>query len=164
MKKFLFVVAVLSIMGCDKEIDLDAYAYFFSQGSQIELEENDGFATAKVNDGENVVFTYSLQREEDPSVTDSSYRESIIFEIPENLDTFLYTDRELLDQNTYFDRSCFCPSEGSIPVEKGTISGTKIDELQWNVTISISFDNFGSPDKRQVDNTFINTITFSFDD
>ncbi len=160
-----FVFLALILYGCDKEPeDGNIYSHTYQEKAKIELSGDPEFLKATVNKGENLVFKYYFQQEADPLTADSGYAESIVFEVSPELDTFSYANDELLQQKVFFDRFCFCPREGSIPLNQGIISGTKIDDFNWSIKIVVSFDDYGYTESKNIDNTFVNEITFSFSD
>ena len=145
MKKYfnLFsVVLLVFLFGCqsdDESGNGDRFEYSFYENAQITLSE---FNFSDVSPGNNLVFRYYFLADENPNISDDEYAERIIFEIPSDADEFSFTNAELSNINTYFDKFCFCFIEGSIPISEGTISGSKINATTWEVSIDVSFEDF----------------------
>ena len=95
-----------------------------------------------VASGENLVFEYRFNAEDDAQIADDEYGETIRFEIDEDLNEFSYSNTELATMKLVFSRDCFCyfPMDVSKNVDPtGSISGQKISDKQWNIKIDVTF-------------------------
>ena len=146
MDKYLKIVVIILVclISCNEDEDTnsdtgDRSEYRFFQDSSISIGE---FDFALIANGTNLVFEYYFIADDEPNIADDEYSERIIFEIPPNLNEFSFSASELSNANTFFDKYCFCVIEGSIPIEVGSISGIKIDDTTWEITIDIAFEDF----------------------
>jgi hypothetical protein len=160
MKNVIGLIFLLTLLSCNKDDDKGIFSYDFVEKSKIDVSTDPKFPI-KFRDWENTTFNYSYQNmenQEDPSWT----QEAIIFEIPQDLEVFSYTDNELIAQNTFFLRSCLCPDIAPISIQKGSISGKKIDLMTWEITMNVSFTDSGTLTTKNINESFLNTIRFSF--
>ncbi len=155
---FLVLIFSFFFFGCTNNINDSYKLYSFSENSKITLDDNEPNPFTKIESGENLVFKYYFQKEDNENISDDEYSESIIFEIDADLDHFSYTDEELSSINAYFNKSCFCPIDGSISIVKGTIQGTKIDNLTWEIKINITFTDSNKKITKVINASFLNTI------
>ncbi len=125
MKRIIFFFALLGIIACDSDDGTDdgnddTSTYQFYEDAQVNLSAN-GFT--EIRDGVNLVFEYQFTAEDNPNIADDEFSERILFEIPENLNSFSFVDEELTTIQAYYDKYCFCLIEGSIPLTNGEITG-----------------------------------------
>jgi hypothetical protein len=100
MKNIIVLIFLLTLLSCNKDEDKGIFSYDFAEKSKIDVSTDPKFLI-KFRDWENTTFSYSYQNMEnqkDPSWT----QDAIIFEIPQDLEVFTYTDNELIAQNTFF--------------------------------------------------------------
>ncbi len=159
MKNIITLIFLLTLLGCNKDDDKGVFSYDFAENSKIDVLEDPKFPI-KYRDWENTTFIYSYQNMENWQNA-SWFKESIIFEIPEDLEVFSFTDSELIAQNAYYLKSCLCPNETIIAIEKGTISGKKIDYLTWEITMDVSFTESGTRLTKKMKNSFLNSVRHS---
>ncbi len=143
------------LFGCTSNTNDSRKEYSFTENSQITLDDNEPNPFTKIESGENLVFEYYFQKEDNEDIADDEYSESIIFEINPDLEDFSYTDNELSSINTYFDKSCFCLIEGSIPIAKGTIQGNKIDNHTWEIQINVAFTDYNENITKVISGSFL---------
>lgn len=136
---YFFLILILICIGCSDNQD-EFYLYKYFQNSTIELPETNNSNTASIIDGNKLVFEYTYELEGDPEIPDSQFKEIIIFEIDPSLEEFSYTNQELVDINTYYRQLCFCPTDDSILITTGSISGRKLSETTWDIDILIDID------------------------
>lgn len=143
----LLLLAV-SCSNDDNNGDIEEYQFY--QNSRIVVNE---FDFAEIENGNNLVFEYRFIADDEPNIADDEYSERIIFEIDSSADSFSLTNEELATANTYFDKYCFCFIDGSIAIENGTLTGTRVNENRWEVNINVSFMDFDAQ-TRTVSGTF----------
>lgn len=147
---YLFIMALLLFTSCSEDDVVDV-----SENDDIEGNEefkfyesrsirSMGVDFATIEDGGNLVFEYFLIADENPSIADDEYSERIIFEILPDTEEFSFSDDDLINSSAFFDKYCFCLIEGSIPITEGVISGTKLSNTEWQISIDISFEDFGT--------------------
>jgi len=140
----LLVVLLLNATQCDINDDDDgnsseSYTYEFYEDSEIVVVNDQGFEYINIDNGINTVFKYIFVAEEEEQIADDEYAEFLHFEIDPDLDSFTYSDDELLDLQMYMQRSCFCASLPLVPISAGMVTGTKQSNGNWNISMSISF-------------------------
>ncbi len=157
MKKGLLVLILCAIViSCTKENE-DFYGYTFSTNAQINLQDFDNgyMKYTTVVDGTNLVFEYEFVRADEEAIADDEYSEYIRFEIDPNLNEFMYSgEEELTAINAFFTESCFCGyllDEAKDVPPTGTISGKKISDTKWDISIDVIF--YGDESKN-ISNTF----------
>lgn len=161
MKNIIALIFLLILLGCNKNDDKGFFSYDFSEKSKIDVFEDPKFPI-KLGDWEHTTFTYSYQNMENQQDA-SWFQETIIFEIPQDLEVFSFTDDELTAQNTYYLKSCLCPDTDTIAIKKGSISGEKIDFMTWEITLDVFItDAFETTIPKKINARFLNTIRFSF--
>ena len=142
---FTLLIVTICMLSCsDEEIDGDKYAYSYTNKSDliISTSEDSYMKFGTVASGENLVFEYRFNAEDDAQIADDEYGETIRFEIDEDLNEFSYSNTELATMKLVFSRDCFCyfPMDVSKNVEPtGSISGQKISDKQWNIKIDVTF-------------------------
>lgn len=142
MRKSVWLVLFLIVgVSCNNDDDNngESRTYSFFQNAQIDTSEIEGVVYAFPAEGANLVFEYTFVDDDDPNIADDEYSEAIIFEISPELETFEYTDAEILDAKMYFRQFCFCFPEGSIQISKGFLKGSKRDNTTWDIEFDILF-------------------------
>ena len=128
---------------CSKENE-EFFLYNFSENKQLNIETYDEsyMKYGNIEEGSNLVFEYEYSAEDEVNVSDDEYSEFIRFEINPSLTEFNYQDSELSDIKAVFFKSCFCffDYDSDKDVEPtGTISGKKISQTEWNISIDVTF-------------------------
>jgi len=143
------------VFSCTKEAE-ETYSYTFEEDAQLVIEppyEGSYMKYSKVVPGSALVFTYKKETEGEKKVADDEFTEIIRFEIEPTLSEFSYSDNELSDLKAVYSISCFCsfddPLKNTLP--QGTISGKKISETQWDISIDVTFY---TDDQKNITNTF----------
>jgi len=156
MKNTLFVLVFSFILlSCNSNTNESSKEYSFTENSQLTLDAQEPHPFIKIVSGENLVFKYYFQKEDNENIADDEYSEAIFFEIDTDLEHFSYTDQDLTSINTYFNKYCFCIREGSTPITKGTIVGNKIDNSTWDIDLDITFINNNESTSRKISGLFI---------
>ncbi len=144
MKKIIaLLVLCISIMSCSKKTD-ETFAYNFEENAQLNIETREGIYMkfSSITEGADVVFSYEYNAADDVNTADDEYSEYIRFQIDPSTIEFSFSDDELQDINAVYSESCFCDfsnnGEKNVP-PKGTISGKKISETEWDITIDVTF-------------------------
>ena len=102
--------------------------------------------------GNKIVFTYTHQFRDCPEIADDEGFKIVVFEIPQQSDSFLFNDSmELRSAKCLIHFSCFCAPGAPVLITHGFIEGTKISANSWHLKASlqmpwdplstISFDN-----------------------
>ncbi len=162
MKNTLLILFFSFILfGCTSNTNDSHKEYSFTENSRIALDNQEPHPFIKIESGENLVFKYYFQKEDNENISDDEYSEAIFFEIDSDVDHFSYTNEELASINTYFDKYCFCIREGSTPIIEGIIKGNKIENLSWDIEIDISFIDNNKKTSRKIKATFLSDTRHS---
>lgn len=163
MKKVLFLSIILAFFwSCSDDNSLpngttpERTTLSFSSNVAIVIlpQTETSLFFANVERGDNIVFEYFFVAEQEDLIADDEYAERIIFEITPSATSFSFTDEELSTPQSFFNRFCFCASLGSVPITSGTISGTKINDTEWDINIDVSFTIDGQEERRNISGIF----------
>ena len=130
---------------CDFEIMTD---------SEIFILEDSAITEFDIVNGDNLVFQYQYQSNDNKRIADDEYLERIFFEIHADSSSFSFSDAELIDLNAVFQRSCFCPGPFWVRIESGLITGTKQDDGEWKIDADLSIEIDGNTIERDFSKTF----------
>lgn len=129
-------------------------AYTFEEGKKLVLDSSGVDAIfVEVQEGNDLVFTYSYTKNDRPNIADDEYSETIRFQVPAGADSFRYEDAELNEMPMYLQAICFCPQEISRPL-RGSVSGKKRDDKMWEIEMDVVFDLFDTEEVRSFESTF----------
>jgi len=110
---------------------------FVEEESLVFDEENNVFFSSS---GDNIVFNYRLLlgriSETNGQTSFFLNEESISFEIDSSMNEFSFSDQELATTNANYRAGPTLDSP-SFLIEQGTISGNRIDEQSWDISIDI---------------------------
>jgi len=129
----------------------------FYKNARVIVPTGSGSPIATIDSGKNLVFKYKFNREADPKIPDSGYRETIIFEIEPGETKFSHLDDELQTIKPFYRQVCFCRNTESVKIVHGKISGTKISATKWNIymDVDIVFKEGQNPVNKQISGNFI---------
>ena len=138
LEPILGVFILLFFCQCSREnMEVESFRYF--QGGEIVEEKivsaTDTVTTFEIVEGEKNVFLYSKSLAEDPDVIDDEVSLLVRFHLDPTLEEFSYSDEELSEIGAYHWEFALGGVRHSL--QHGTISGEKIDESTWNITIDI---------------------------
>jgi len=146
MKNYIIpIIFVLSLLSCNnKETNSDTYSYTFTESSTLIIStiEESYLKYGTIEDGENLVFEYRFDAYDEVQIADDEYAETIKFEIDSELESFNYSNDELLNTNLVFSKHCFCyfPYDELKDVNPiGIITGEKLSNNEWEITINVTF-------------------------
>ncbi len=146
------------IFSCsNNEISEDLYVYHFSEKSKLSItsSEDSYMKYGVIEKGENTVFTYRFDAEDNEEIADDEYGEIIQFEVDAGLKEFSYSNSKLSEIILVFTKVCYCyfPMEDTKNVPAlGTISGQKLSNNKWKIIINVTF--YGE-DSRTIEEIFI---------
>ena len=154
---FSMATSVVSRAHDDVTLQEETTDLKFYGNSKIGTSENSEFFVAAIESGDKLVFKYKFNREADPKIPDSGYRETIIFEIEPNETKFSLLDDELQTIQPFYRQFCFCRNTESVKITNGKISGTKISATKWNIYIDVDivFKQGQNPVNKQISGNFI---------
>jgi len=156
----LLIILIVSSCSTDDNEPKDYSSYYFAPKSKITVTNENNYSFANIEYGENLVFRFKFTKADNPNIADDEYSERLIFEIDPTVTEFTYNAEEIMQTNAYFNQYCFCSDVGSIPINSGTINGTKIGRDDWLININISFNINGEQQTRQINEVFSNIEIF----
>jgi len=149
----IFLIVLVTFLSCASddngiesnlpgEIDLS-----FTEEAQITIVENPDIEASFLDivDGDQLVFEFRREDGMDNEIADDEILELIVFEVDPDAIIFSYTEQDFIDNNVYYSVSCFCSTIGALPLETGTISGTKLTDNRWDITIDVIINVDGFP-------------------
>jgi len=144
MKKSILIILICTLVfSCTKKSE-ETYSYTFQENAQLTIEpyyEGSYMKNGTVTQGNNLVFTYRYEAEDEINVADDEYSEVIQFEIEPTSNEFDYSDNELVGIKAVYTESCFCDftDETKNTSPQGNIRGKKISETEWDISIDVTF-------------------------
>jgi hypothetical protein len=159
MKIIKIILISLIFFSCSESDDnSDFYDYHFFKNKNLNIVSNHDtyIKYGEINEGNNLVFEYQFSTQGDVDVIDDEYSEIIRFEINNSINKFNFTNEELsTNSKIVLSKWCECffeydPDKDILPT--GNISGEKISETEWNISIDVTF--YGS-ENRNITNKFI---------
>lgn len=156
MKKILLMFVALLFMACSSDNEtgvLDIvegpegagdFEFTYFENSELVVVSNDDtyLQWANVQEGQKLVFQYHFVFDDEPMIADDEYDETIRFEVDSDVTTFSFETEELTGAKATFTKICFCyfPFEDDKNVSPtGKITGEKISENEWEVTLDVVF-------------------------
>jgi len=105
-----------------------------------------------ISPGNKIVFTYTYQFRDCPEIADDEGVKTIVFEIPQQSDSFVLDDSmEFKTAKCLIRFACFCNSGEPALFKHGVIEGTRLStnswklkaslQVPWNTQETITFDN-----------------------
>jgi len=153
---------MISVFACDNSDDDNRVnpgdiSYEFFNDSRMMLITDQVFETLVIEPGDKTVFSYFFKAKDDINLSDDEYTESIFFEVDNSLDSFSLNDNDLRTTSLFIKRSCFCTNTAAVFPGIGSVSGTKLANGNWSVSISITFQWKGETEMnvRNISETFV---------
>lgn len=120
-----------------------AFTFTYYKNSQLDVVTNEYVNQywANIQEGDQLVFEYRYDYYEDAMLVDDEYSETIRFEVDANATEFSYQTEELNANKATLTRYCYChfALEGLDITPQGKISGKKIADNEWEVTMDVLF-------------------------
>ncbi len=145
--RYLFGCLLLSMtlltIACDPDncdAEMKSYTVQADKSIQIAIDTLSLVANYQVSDGENLVFQYHHVRAQCDNIADDEWAETLSFEVDKNAETFMFEDADLNLANCFVRESGAWVNGSSNPIMKGMITGTKKNNNDWDVEISIVVD------------------------
>lgn len=142
---YLAVLFYIFLTSCnDTNLIEDNYSYTYLEKRDLVIStfEDSYMNYGVIEDGENIVFEYRFDAEDDEQIADDEYRETIKFEINQQVNQFSYSNTELVDIDLVFTKHCYCyfPMDERKDVEPtGFISGQKTSSNVWKIKMDLTF-------------------------
>ena len=153
-----FAVLMITLTACSTQEeplpeavcpDEGTCSFEFSPNSRLAVFEVNGKTQISgIETGENHVFRYTYQFNDNPNIADDEYMEEVLLEIPEQSGAFDYSDADLAALPVYFRRVCFCPSVEWASITGGRVVGEPVSGGGWDVSVEISFELLGVTETR----------------
>ncbi|WP_299779195.1 hypothetical protein [uncultured Formosa sp.] len=145
----IYIICILTMLlySCNTDDDGngDTYSYTYTENSELTVITGEGDTYMKygvVEPGDKLVFLYEFVAETDKNLSDDGYFEYIKFEIDPELESFSYSNTELITTDLVLTQSCFCYFPYSVAKDVdpiGTISGVKTSKNTWNINFNLTF-------------------------
>lgn len=122
--------------GCDPEIETSRWM----QGKEINVTYDPTLelTTYTVENGDNLVFEYNHIGAQCDNIADDEWGERLTFEIDKDATEFEFTDDAILETKCFYQYYGAWAPPHHYEVKNGSISGHKIDNTNWEVTIDIT--------------------------
>src|SRR5699024_6030982 len=92
--------------------------------------------------GNNKVFAYKHNVNPPEGLVDAGLTETLVFQIPSQIDRFEWSEQKLQDHSAWYKRSCFCPLSGAaFKLTSGTIRGEKLSAAHWIIRADITIES-----------------------
>ncbi len=92
----------------------------------------------KMSKGSMWVLQYNYQAPEYPEMSDDEYFESFTFQLsPPKTTSFVLKGASLAKANAVFQKACFCADRGYFIIKEGTVTGKKINNSTWLISVDI---------------------------
>ena len=144
-KNYLVVLFLLYLISCnDSNLIKDNYSYIYSEKSDLVIStfEDSYMNYGATQDGENLVFEYRFDADDDEQIADDEYGETIKFEINQEVNQFSYSNTELANIDLVFTKHCYCyfpMDETKDVVPTGFIRGQKASSNVWKIKMDLTF-------------------------
>lgn len=138
MKWIKFILAVtiyLTLTSCDDENEGSVIREFFQQKSLRLSNQGTNNLSLSFDDGENIVFKYSLNHPDEKDISDDELTEVFWFQVPADGTNFSYSSDEIASGDIFqaaYQRLCFC-GQINFELTSYTIEATKINATEWNI-------------------------------
>lgn len=141
---YFFIVFLITISACKKSntgnCTPEKKEYTFQAGKQIDHQKRITtdttfeYYTFSVKDGDKNVFNFTWQFQDCLEVADDEGSRIILFEMPQNVNSFLLKDSaDLRTAKVLVNYACFCYPSGPVLVTRGTIEGQKKSGNVWHL-------------------------------
>lgn len=133
--------------------DIHAQSEIFSDTTSRQITQDSSLTVYNfsIQPGDSMVVEYMREVNPPDNVTDAGLVETLVFQIPPDTDFFELNDEELLQANTFYRQSCFCPLSGAgFKVDSGLIQGEMLSANIWFIEGSVHVDTYN----RAVEVTF----------
>lgn len=136
---FLFCFSFSSCEDEDSPCDSETFTSKLIPGKEIlvefdtELNRNNFIVTA----GNNLLFEHIHGGAQCDHISDDEWSEVLIFQIDKNLSFFRFEDEEILSTHAFYRQIGAWVVSIPYGVNSGVISGEKLNENQWRVTVDI---------------------------
>ncbi len=150
MKKLIFLVLVCPLLfySCKEDDPGSPFCpegectYTFFNQSEIDLVYSPNFGVvATVEPGDLRVFQYDYHYNDNPGIADDEYDDILLFQIDPDVNEFTLTgESELESASVVFRRLCYCFAVQFYPATAGTITGKKINNGLWRISIDVEIE------------------------
>ncbi|HLR31053.1 MAG TPA: hypothetical protein VK074_01095 [Fodinibius sp.] len=135
----------------DSDQPRDSYSYALHKQAAIAVDTTqrpageDSTTTVtsfSIAPGNNKVFAYKHNVNPPEGLADAGLTETLVFQIPSQIDSFEWSGQNLQEHSVWYKRSCFCPLSGAaFEVTKGSIRGDKLSAVHWIVRANITVES-----------------------
>jgi hypothetical protein len=148
MNKYILIAlsGLFALSSCRKNVYEPApagdwqYRAVYQPDKMIDTFSNIHGIQYGIKDGDDIVFSFSMERGTNNEVWDDEYYASVRFPVPAEGTSFSYTDAELAERHCYYSGGGAWSGYGSEALDRGTISGRKNADGSWEISIDVTLD------------------------
>jgi len=118
----------------------------YSDNSQIQIEVESFGRLGQVVEGENLVFKYLYQYDDQPSIADDELTTELVFEIPGDKNNFTISEEDFVNNKVLYRMICFCGNVSHEFPSCGSITGIRLSPNSWRVNASLTIDYYAELD------------------
>jgi hypothetical protein len=93
----------------------------------------------EVINGNELVFKYEFRSKEYLMISDDEFVERLFFKVLPKGNKFVYNLNNFKKSHLLYSQSCFCMDAGNYVIQKGRISGKKVNKTTWEVKVKFSY-------------------------
>lgn len=93
----------------------------------------------EVVNGKELVFKYEFRSKEYLMISDDEFVERLFFKVLPKGNKFFYNLNNFKKSHLLYSQSCFCMDAGNYVIQKGSITGKKVNKTTWDVKIKFSY-------------------------
>lgn len=157
LPKIIFLASLLAFtFGCEKEnCTGPTWTYELFSDKEITITQDTFSGTPltlyEIIDGEKTVATYTFGAKECEEIYDDEYAEHLSLQFDESLEAFEFKDEDILTTNCFYHQSGAWVRHNRYRIQKGTITGKKLNGNQWDIQVNVETTPIDSLDiARQV--------------
>ena len=136
IKKLVVLLLVITVTGCSDENDGSVSREFFANTS-LTILQDDPYLNFRLDDGQSLLFRYSLNYPDEPNIADDEVSDVFWFEIPTGQTSFSFDLSQDVDTlPMLFQRVCFC-APISYTFRSVSITGKQLNVGEWQITFDM---------------------------
>lgn len=141
--RIIFLACILAFsFGCDKfNCTGPSWTYELLTDKEIVITQDtfsgNPLTIYEILDGNKTVAKYTHGTRECEEIYDDEYAEHLSFHFDDALEDFEFKDEEILNTNCFYYESGAWVRHNRYRIQKGTITGKKVDENRWDIQINV---------------------------
>lgn len=142
MKNIIFALLCYATIGCNYDYNCtpETTRCLWSADKKITViyDSTYGGNKYRITGGDNLLFEYIHTGAQCDNIADDEWEERLTFETNKGINEFEYVDSSILNSNCFYQQLCFCANNYPYQIKDGKISGIKISDKQWELTVSVT--------------------------